>query len=145
MGMCDVMIDVLFCSENEIADNLLEFAVIIATYKNKYIFCRHKERVTWEVPGGHREDGENIFETAERELYEETGAVDFELTPVSVYGVKIAGQITYGKLFVAKITQLGKLPSNYEIAEIILCDDMPKELTYPEIQPELWRCVRMMF
>ena len=26
----------------------------------KWVFCRHKERNTWEIPGGHREMGEAI-------------------------------------------------------------------------------------
>ena len=33
-------------------------------------FLQHKERDTYEVPGGHREAGENTLETAKRELQE---------------------------------------------------------------------------
>lgn len=46
-------------------DVLLKFAVIIARYKDKWIFCKHKQRNTYEIPGGHREAGEEIIETAE--------------------------------------------------------------------------------
>lgn len=38
-------------------DVLLKFAVIIARYKDKWIFCKHKQRNTYEIPGGHREAG----------------------------------------------------------------------------------------
>ena len=38
------------------------------------MFCKHRDRDTHEVPGGHREDGEEILETVKRELKEETGA-----------------------------------------------------------------------
>ncbi|MDF2473300.1 MAG: hydrolase [Anaerocolumna sp.] len=72
------MINVSFYNENEIQDELLKFAVIAARYQEKWIFCRHKERVTWEIPGGHREVGEDILDTARRELYEETGAIYFQ-------------------------------------------------------------------
>lgn len=58
----------------EIKDELLKFAVIIARTKEGFIFCKHKKRDTWEIPGGHREPGEIIIDTARRELYEETGA-----------------------------------------------------------------------
>ena len=58
-----------------VADELLKFAVIISKANGKWVFCKHKERETYEVPGGHREPNETIFETAKRELYEETGAI----------------------------------------------------------------------
>ena len=37
------------------------------------------------MPGGHREAGEDILETAKRELQEETGAIKFEIKPICVY------------------------------------------------------------
>ena len=57
-------------------DALLKFAVIISRSNGKWVLCKHKhkERDTYEVPGGHREAGEEILETAKRELKEETGA-----------------------------------------------------------------------
>ena len=66
-------------------DELLKFAVIISQSNGKWVFCKHKERDTYEVPGGHRETGENILETAKRELQEETGAVKYEIKPICVY------------------------------------------------------------
>ena len=39
------------------------------------------------MPGGHGEAGEDIFETAKRELQEETGAIKFEIKPICVYSV----------------------------------------------------------
>ena len=70
-----------------VEDALLRFAVIISKADAKWVFCKHKERDTYEVPGGHRENGESILETAERELHEETGAVDFTIKPVCAYSV----------------------------------------------------------
>lgn len=70
-----------------IDDAQLKFAVIIAKKDGKWIFCKHKERGTWECPGGHREISEDINDTAKRELYEETGAIDFEIVPICVYSV----------------------------------------------------------
>ena len=56
-------------------DSLLKFAVIISQSNGKWVICKHKERDTYEAPGGHREVGEDILETAKRELQEETGAI----------------------------------------------------------------------
>lgn len=50
----------------DVADDLLKFAVIIARTGGKWVFCKHKERETYEVPGGHREPGEDIIDTAKR-------------------------------------------------------------------------------
>ena len=49
-------------------DALLKFAVIISKSNGKWVFCKHKELDTFEVHGGHREFGEDIIETAKREL-----------------------------------------------------------------------------
>ena len=55
-------------------DQLLKFAVILAESEGKWVLCKHKERDTYEFPGGHRESGESIDDTARRELQDETGA-----------------------------------------------------------------------
>lgn len=57
------MINVTFFKTNKIEASKLKFAVIAARYQDKWIFCRHKERNTWEIPGGHREENESIEET----------------------------------------------------------------------------------
>ncbi len=124
----------------EISDERIKFAVIIAKKDGKWIFCKHQDRNTYEIPGGHRELGETIEETAKRELYEETGAVDYTITPVCVYSVitedNFNGEETFGKLYFAEVKFLERKLHN-EIEKIILTDDLPKHLTYPEIQPKL--------
>ena len=116
------------------------FAVIHAAYKGKWVFVRHKDRNTWEIPGGHREANEDIDATASRELYEETGAVKYEIEQVCDYSVTKDGATTFGRLFYAGITELGQLPES-EIKEIRLMKEMPESLTYPDIQPQLHRRV----
>ena len=103
------MIEVNF--HDQVEDSLLRFAVIIARSNGQWVFCKHRERDTYEFPGGHREDGETILETAIRELKEETGAIEFRIHPVCVYSVKGKTKIneeyntneTFGKLFIADI------------------------------------------
>ena len=72
---------------DKIEDELLKFAVIISKHNGKWVFCKHKERNTYEIPGGHREPNEDILETARRELREETGALLFDIAPICVYSV----------------------------------------------------------
>lgn len=92
---------------DQVDDSLLKFAVIITKTDGKWVFCKHKERDTWEVPGGHLEEGENINDTAKRELYEETGALEYDISPVCVYSViapnNFGGAETFGMLFYAEV------------------------------------------
>ena len=124
----------------EVEDGLLRFAVIIAKTEGKWIFCKHRERDTFEVPGGHREDGEAIFETAKRELYEETGAVDFDIAPVCVYSVtapdNFDGEESFGMLYFADVRAFEK-ELHSEIEKIIITQELVEDWTYPLIQPEL--------
>lgn len=125
----------------DIDDKLLKFAVIIAVKDGKYIFCKHKFRNTWEIPGGHREHEEMILDTAKRELYEETGAIDFNIQPVCVYSViaedNFDGEETFGMLYFATVKQLEPKLHN-EIEKIVITDQMPSAWTYPDIQPKLF-------
>lgn len=120
-----------------INDECLKFAVIIAKKDGKWIFCKHKKRNTYEIPGGHRESGENIDDTAKRELYEETGAVDFEIEPICVYSVTAPDKKeTFGMLYYANVKALETELHN-EIEKIIITEEFPIDWTYPLIQPQL--------
>lgn len=125
-------------------DSLLKFAVIISRSKGRWVLCKHRERDTFELPGGHRETGEPIWETARRELFEETGALEFTLTPVCVYSVtgrnrvNETGDETFGMLFCAEISSFAA-ELHSEIERVCFFDELPDAWTYPLIQPKLVR------
>lgn len=125
---------------DNVADDLLKFAVIIAKYNGKFIFCKHKQRNTLEVPGGHREPNEIISDTAVRELSEETGALKFDIQPICVYSVTASdnfdGKETFGMLYYAQVKALeNELHS--EIEKVVITERLPDNWTYPHIQPKL--------
>ena len=135
------MLEVKFYEQ--VDDGLLKFAVVISKTDGKWVFCKHKERDTYEVPGGHREMGETVLETAKRELREETGAIDFQICPVCVYSVKGKTRVneniddeSFGMLFVADIFSFEK-ELHSEIEKIIITDHLVDNWTYPLIQPKL--------
>lgn len=134
------MVEVKFYDHAE--DALLKFAVILARTGGKWVFCRHRDRDTYEIPGGHREPGEDILSAAKRELREETGAVEFTIRPVCAYSVrgktgthKSAEEETFGMLFMADITSFEAL--HCEIEAILITDRPVDRWTYPLIQPRL--------
>lgn len=127
-------------------DRLLKFAVILAKHRGKYVLCKHRLRDTLELPGGHREPGESIEETARRELAEETGAICFSIQPICAYSVIRAenfhGEETFGMLYRASIESF-ESELHSEIEKIILLEkpleNPPENWTYPQIQPQLFQ------
>ena len=135
------MVEVTFYDNVE--NGQLKFAVIIAKSEGKWVLCKHKDRNTYEVPGGHREEGEDILSTAKRELYEETGAIDYDILPICVYSVKgntRSGEVledeSFGMLYYANIRSF-ESELHSEIEKVIITDSLPNEWTYPLIQPKL--------
>jgi 2,3-bisphosphoglycerate-dependent phosphoglycerate mutase len=118
------------------------FAVIFARYKDKWLYCRARERDTFETAGGHIEQGESPLEGAKRELFEETGAVRFEITPAFDYTVHVKTGYSNGQVFFAQIHELGDVP-DFEMAEVGLFDVTPDKMRFPKILPVLYEKMQM--
>jgi 8-oxo-dGTP diphosphatase len=132
--------EIEFYERNTVDNEKLLYAIVVSRYKDKWIFVKHKERDTWEIPAGHRDSNEDISYTAERELFEETGAEKFKITYINDYSLNINNEKSYAALFYAEIFSLGKLP-NFEIGEVKEFDNIPDNLTYPNIQKHLFKKV----
>ena len=102
------MLKVEFENMHDVEDKLFKYAVIVSRHQGKWVYQKHKNRQPWEIPGGHREPEEPIIDTAKRELYEETGALSFELFPVCAYSVT-SDEKSYGLLCYADVQFLGCL------------------------------------
>ncbi|MFA9388777.1 MAG: NUDIX domain-containing protein [Prolixibacteraceae bacterium] len=126
-----------FYSTEEQRNAQLKYVIICSRYRfDEWIFVRHKERITWEIPAGHIETGENPDDAAKRELFEETGAVDFIISPVTDYSVTQNYTTTFGRIYLAEVKQLNELPA-FEIQEICMAQKLPDQLTYPQIQTRI--------
>lgn len=90
--------------------------------------------------GGRIKFGETAEEAVVREVYEETGAVDFDMKPICVYSViaedNFDGEESFGMLYYADIKSFEK-ELHSEIERIMITDELPAAWTYPEIQPKL--------
>ena len=129
---------------DKVEDSLLKFAVMVSSHNGRWVLCRHKNRNTYELPGGHREPDETILDCAKRELWEETGAIKYNLFPVCVYSVVDEKTETCGMLYFAEIFEFEPLPQ-LEIENIEFFAELPQEpdtWTYSAIQPKLTAKIR---
>jgi 8-oxo-dGTP diphosphatase len=122
----------------------LTYVVMGARQGTQWIFVRHSERSTWEMPAGHIEAGESPDQAAVRELYEETGTVGSKLNHLCDYEVTFKGRTEYGRLYLAEVHQREAIP-DHEIGEIRFGTRLPENLTYPEVQTVLFERVAMQF
>ncbi|MDQ1912195.1 NUDIX domain-containing protein [Paenibacillus sp. GD4] len=123
---------------HEIQDELIQFVVMVTAYQGKWVIIKNKKRGGWEIPGGNKEKGEACLAAAARELYEETGAVHFELEPFGIY--KWNG--SYGMVYFAEIFGLERLP-DFEIEEMKLVEQYPEGLNFGGmfyLFLEQWEC-----
>jgi 8-oxo-dGTP diphosphatase len=134
-----IMTEVTFYDPSYNPDMKLTYAVISARFENRWIFVRHNKRTTFEIAGGHIEEGESSHEAACRELMEETGAIEFNIECVATYSVKKDGVTGWGRLYLAYIDKIGQLPEISEIGEVIFDVSFPEKNTHPDIQPYLFR------
>ncbi|MCQ1531633.1 NUDIX hydrolase [Lutispora saccharofermentans] len=114
-----------------------KYVVIIGKYRGNWILCKHKKRDTWETAGGHIEAGETPMDAAKRELFEETGAVSFDIKPVFDYWAADETSEANGMVFYAEINELGNLPES-EMERIGCFETLPSNLTYKDITPKLF-------
>ena len=134
---------VKFYPLEKIPKESLVYVVIVAQCGEQWVFCQHRDRTTWECPGGHVEPKEEPIAAAHRELYEETGARTDELKEVCIYSVGFEQQEeTFGLLCFARIEKVGELPENSEMESVRLFEKLPENWTYPHIQPLLLEYVK---
>lgn len=111
-------------------DNI-EFVVIFTKYQDKWVYCWHKKRESYEHPGGHVEKGETPLAAAKRELYEETGITDCDIIPLWDYEFiwdNGMGQ-NNGRVYIALVHSFGEMPES-EMDRIELFDTVPEKYTY---------------
>ena len=121
-------------------DQKLTYVVMGAKYQEKWIFVRHRDRNTWEMPAGHIEPDESADRAAVRELFEEAGVIKSSLEVICDYEVTVGTKVEYGRLYSVNVYEL-EPQKEFEIEEVLLSSELPQSLTYPEVQSILFQRV----
>jgi len=122
-------------SESELESDVykpLLITFMTIRHESNILLVHHRQRDSWELPGGHIEGTESARECAIRELFEETGqridSLDFRAVlkyhapPDSGIYLSIHHGIYYGTLFSGELPLPAPFRENDEIAKIMFWD-----------------------
>jgi len=121
-------------------DQKLNYVVMGAKYQDSWIFVRHRDRNTWEMPAGHIEPDESADRAAVRELFEEAGVIKSSMEVICDYEVSVGTKVEFGRLYSVNVYEL-EPQKEFEIEELLLSPELPQSLTYPAVQTILFQRV----
>ncbi|USK74574.1 RNA deprotection pyrophosphohydrolase [Peribacillus frigoritolerans] len=100
---------------------------VLSRYKGRWVLTKHRER-GFEFPGGKREAGESIEETAIREVYEETGGLVGQLQFLGQYKVHDPVKPFVKSIFYAELLEMEKKQNYLETEGPIFMESLPDVL-----------------
>jgi 8-oxo-dGTP diphosphatase len=102
------------------------------------VLCYHKNSKSWDNVAGHVEKNENPLAAAKRELFEETGAIDFDIVPVFDFEAfhKDGTFHNNGRAYFVNVREFSDLPDGSEMDRIGFFDKIPDDFRYDGCREE---------
>lgn len=97
---------------------------IVSRYQNQWVFCKYRGFNSHDIPHGQCEFNETIKEAAAREIFEDTGAIVYNMKPLCAFEVIENDFNLKAVLFYAEIEKLNQL-SSFKIEQVIKTDAFP--------------------
>ena len=110
----------------------INYVRMVTKYNGKFVLPFHNESQKWDWVGGHVEKDENPLDAAKRELFEETGAVDFDIFPVFDHEAlnKDGTHFNNGRTYFVVVREFSDLPDDSEMGKIGFFDKIPDGFRY---------------
>lgn len=101
---------------------LITFVAI--RHARDFLLVHHRERQSWELPGGHIEGAESARDCAVRELFEETGqrVEHLDFRAVLKYRAGSDNRFYYGALYSGELPSPAPFRENEEISRVTSWD-----------------------
>jgi len=112
-------------------DNIT-YVWMIVKHNEKFVLSWHRKSGKWDHVGGHVEKDENPLYAAKRELFEETGAIDFDIVPVYDFAVFNKDGVLHknGRTYFVNVRKFADLPEGSEMSKIGFFDKIPEDFRY---------------
>lgn len=117
----------------------IAYVWMIVKYKEKFVLSWHRKSKKWDNVGGHVEENENPLAAAKRELFEETGAVDFDNIPICDFKAFREDGIfnNNGRTYFVIAREFSNLPEGSEMDKIGFFDEIPEDFRYDGSRKEM--------
>jgi 8-oxo-dGTP diphosphatase len=119
--------------EEYIAGSLddIKYVWMITKHNGKFVLSFHRKSQKWDHVGGHVEKDETPLAAAKRELFEETGAIDFDIYPVFDHkAFREDGSFNNGRTYFVNVREFSDLPDGSEMDKIGIFDEIPENFRY---------------
>ena len=135
------MLEIKFYPPDHYPDCGFTYVVIGARYRKQWVFIRHRQRRSYEMPAGHIRENEDTVMAAGRELEEETGAIKYTIECIATYTILEDNSLRAGRLYYADIGERDDKWDDSEIEGVIFSDHLPEISSFPYVQTVLFRFV----
>ena len=133
------MLQIKFHPPGYYPDCGFSYVVIGSRYNGRWVFIRHRQRRSYEIPAGRINEHEDTDMAAGRELEEETGAKRYKIECIASYTILENNKLRAGRLYYALIEEMEEQWDDSEIEGVILSDHLPEISSFPYVQSVLFR------